>query len=156
MKLRDNQFIFSGARLVTMVTLAAFMAFAPVVATAGDKDAREDRAEVRIKDLHSKLKITAEQEAQWNQVADVMREDAKIMDALTATRFEHADEMTAVDDIKSYGEITAAHADGAKKLLPVFSALYSSMSDSQKKEADILFRRGDQKHDHKMKTKKDK
>jgi hypothetical protein len=48
--------------------------------------------------------------------------------------------MTAVDDLKSYGEIADAHADGIKKLTPVFAALYASMSDAQKKEADAIFR----------------
>ena len=53
--------------------------------------------------------------------------------------------MTAVDDLKSYGEIADAHANGIKKLTPVFADLYASMSDAQKKEADTLFRHGDRK-----------
>ncbi len=57
----------------------------------------------------------------------------------------HAKGMTAVDDLKSYGEITEARADGVKKLIPVFSDLYASMSDAQKKEADNLFRHGERK-----------
>jgi hypothetical protein len=59
---------------------------------------------------------------------------------------EHAKEMTAVDDLKSYGEIAAAHADGIKKLTPVFADLYASMSEPQRKEADTLFRHGPRKH----------
>lgn len=153
MKLHGKQFIFTGTRLVTIAALAASIAFTPVLAATGGKDAHEDRAELRINDLHSKLKITAEQEAQWGQVAQVMRDDAKTMDALTQARMEHAKDISAVDDIKSYGEIASAHAEGIKKLVPVFTALYSGMSDSQKKEADILFRRGGNMHDrmhHKM------
>ena len=50
--------------------------------------------------------------------------------------------MNAVDDLKSYGEITDAHADGIKKFTPVFATLYDSMSDAQKKQADTLFRHG--------------
>jgi hypothetical protein len=48
--------------------------------------------------------------------------------------------MTAVDDLKTYSAIAEAHANGIKTLIPVFEALYVSMSDTQKKEADILFR----------------
>ncbi len=55
--------------------------------------------------------------------------------------------MNAVDNLKSYGEISEAHADSIKKLIPVFADLYASMSDAQKKEADALFRRhGHERH----------
>lgn len=47
--------------------------------------------------------------------------------------------MNAVEDFKSYGEIAQAHADGIQKFIPVFEALYNSMSDAQKKNADAVF-----------------
>jgi len=150
MKINGNQFTCSSARLIAAAALAATLAFAPVAAFSADKDAHADRAELRIKDLHAKLKITAAQEDQWAKVAQVMRDDAKTMDTLTRARVEHAQDMTAVDDLKSYGEIAAAHADGIKKLTPVFADLYTGMSDAQKKEADNLFRHGARKHGHKM------
>lgn len=102
----------------------------------------ESRVEARIKDLHAKLKITQAQEEQWTKVVQVMRENAKSMDTLTHARFEHAGSMTAIDDLKSYGEITDAHADQIKKFTPVFATLYANMSDAQKKAADELFRHG--------------
>ena len=150
MKLSGNQFTYAGTRLIAAVAVAATLAFAPAVVLAADKDAHQDRSELRIKDMHAKLKITAAQEAQWAKVAGVMRDDAKAMDTLTQARFDHAKDMTAVDDLKSYGEITDAHADGIKKLTPVFADLYASMSDTQKKEADAFFREGEQKHRHMM------
>lgn len=137
----------------TNTRMALFMAAALILplgltsglALAGDKH-HADRVEVRIKDMHEKLKITAAQEEQWAKVDQTMREDAKIMDELTQTRADHAKDMTAIDDLKSYGEITAAHADGIKKLTPVFAALYDTMSDVQKKDADALFRHGGHEH----------
>jgi hypothetical protein len=99
--------------------------------------------------MHAKLKITSAQEEQWTKVAQTMIDDAKIMDVLSQTRVDHAKDMTAVDDLKSYGEIADAHANGIKKLTPVFADLYDSMSDAQKKAADTLFRHGDHKHNHK-------
>ena len=150
MKLSGNQFTYSSVRLIAAATLLATLAFAPGVVLAAGKDAHEDRAELRIKDMHAKLKITAAQEAQWGKVAQAMRDDAKTMDALTKARADHAKDMTAVDDLKSYGEITDAHADGIKKLTPVFADLYASMTDAQKKEADALFRHGGHEHGHKM------
>jgi protein CpxP len=125
-----------------------------VVVFATDKDAHEDRVELRIKDLHAKLRVTAEQEEQWAKVAQAMLDDAKIMDALTQIRVDHAKDMTDVDDLKSYGEIVDAHANGIKKLTPVFADLYASMTEAQKKEADAFFRYGNNKHGHKHNHKK--
>jgi hypothetical protein len=55
-------------------------------------------------------------------------------------RLEKARAMSAVDDLKSYGEIAEAHANGLKKFTSVFEPLYAGMSDAQKKSADTLFR----------------
>jgi LTXXQ motif family protein len=101
-----------------------------------------DRTEARIKYLHTALKITPAQEELWNKVTEVMRDDAKKMDALNQARFEKAKTMTAVEDLKSYSEIVQAHADEIKNFIPVFEALYASMPDDQKKVADTLFRAG--------------
>jgi periplasmic protein CpxP/Spy len=150
MKLSGNQFNYSSARLIAAVTLLATLAFAPGVVLAADKDAHMDRAELHIKDMHAKLKITAAQEPQWAKVAQAMRDDATTMDALTKARSDHANDMTAVDDLKSYGDIVDAHADGIKKLTPAFADLYASMSDPQKKAADTLFRRGEHAAGHKI------
>jgi len=143
MKLRDNKFIYAGARLIGAAALVVTLAFAPGLVLAADKDAHEDRAEVRINQMHTKLKITSAQEDQWRKVAEAMRDDAKTMDKLTQARVARAKDMTAIDDLKSYGEIAEAHADGVRKLTPVFADLYATMSDPQKKVADQLFRHGD-------------
>jgi len=141
--------IFSGVPLIPVAALIATLALAPALVLAAEKVVHEDRAELRIKDMHTQFKITAEQEPQWLKVTQVMRDDAKTMDALTQARIDHAKDMTAVDDLKSYGEITEAHAEGIKHLTPVFADLYASMSDTQKKEADNFFRHGDHHGGHK-------
>jgi hypothetical protein len=86
---------------------------------------------------------TSPQEAQWKVVADVMRGNGKVMDQLTQQRVDRSREMNAVGDLKSYAVIADAHADGLRKLILAFSALYASMSDEQKKQADTLFKHGD-------------
>jgi protein CpxP len=98
-----------------------------------------ERVESRVSDMHTKLKITPAQEGQWNSVAQVMRDNAKTLDTLTQARINNANTMTAITDLKSYSEITDAHAEGLKKFIAAFQALYDSMSDAQKKEADMLF-----------------
>ena len=149
MKLSGNKLTYTSLRFITAATLVATLFFAPELVLATDKDAHEDRVELRIQDMYAKLKVTAAQEEQWAKVAQAMLDDAKIMDTLTQTRVDHAKDMTAVDDLKSYGELAEAHADGIKKLTPLFAALYASMSDAQKKEADTLFRHIDDKRRHK-------
>ncbi len=113
--------------------------------TPKPKVSEAGRVEVRINELHSKLKITAAQEEQWNKVAEVMRENAAAMDPLIKARQEKENTLNAVEDLKSYAAITDAHATGLNKFIPVFEALYSGMSDEQKKIADSLFTKHVQK-----------
>jgi protein CpxP len=143
MERNSHQFTYTGARAVAAAALIATIAFAsgPVIAAA--KASVEDRVEARITNMHAKLKITAAQEDQWAKVAQVMRDNEKTIEPLIKARTENAKTMTAVDDLKSYGKITDAHADGIKKFTPVFATLYEGMSDAQKKEADGMFRHGD-------------
>jgi hypothetical protein len=144
-----RQFTYPTALTVAAVFLA-FMVLAissPSRAASHEPGAAavsaptSDRAEARIKDLHAKLKITPAQEELWNNVTQVMRDNARTMETLIKARSEKASTMTAVDDLKSYGDIAEAHADGLKKFVPAFEPLYASMSDAQKKNADKLFLR---------------
>jgi LTXXQ motif family protein len=107
-----------------------------------------DRVEARIKELHDKLQITDAQADQWNAVAQVMRDNASSMRSLAATRTQNAGGMTAIDDLRSYQQITEAHADGLKKFVSAFQTLYDSMSDAQKKTADAVFAQRQKQHAH--------
>jgi periplasmic protein CpxP/Spy len=141
--MKRNGRIFSflaGSFLATALLATTFMLSPAVVFAA--KTSIEDRVESRITTLHSKLKITPTQEDQWGKVAQVMRDNAKDIEARTKTRDEKKS-MTAIEDLKSYGEVAEAHADGIRKFTPVFEQLYSSMTGDQKKVADELFRHGD-------------
>jgi hypothetical protein len=143
------QFTYPTALAVAAVLLAFVVLASPSPsraaspeagpAVAAGKASKVDRVEARIKELHTKLKITPAQEELWNNVTQAMRDDAKTMEALVKARSENAGAMTAVDDLKSYSEIAQAHADGLKKFIPVFEPLYASMSDAQKKNSDMLF-----------------
>jgi periplasmic protein CpxP/Spy len=116
-------------------------AAAPTDATpAKPKRSRTDRVEQRIKTLHDDLHITADQEQLWTPVAQAMRDQATAMQQAIAQRRQNPS-MNAVDDLKSYEAIADAHAQGLQKLVPAFDALYASLSDDQKKEADTLFSR---------------
>ena len=102
---------------------------------------KADHVQARINELHTKLKITAEQEEQWTKVTEVMRENAGRIDEASKRRAEKAQTMTAVEDLKAYGEITEVHAEGTKRFVAAFEPLYNSMSDAQKQDADNIFLR---------------
>ncbi len=134
MKYMASQFPYPAALAVAAVALLT------TITLASARPSHVEHAEARIKELHAKLHITQAQEDLWNHVTQVMRDNAKTLDALAQARSAHAQAMTALDDLKSYSEIADAHAEGLKKFIPAFEALYASMSDAQKQNADTLFR----------------
>ncbi len=114
-------------------------------------DARRDmKVEQHIKELRAKLKITAAEETQWAAVAKTMRDNATTLDTAIDKREAIIHNATAIDDLNAYADIAQAHADAVKKLSAVFSPLYASMSDTQKKVADEVFaqRAHERKHEH--------
>jgi hypothetical protein len=98
--------------------------------------------EAQIKQLQGSLNITEDQKELWNNLTEVMRENAKDMDALNKERTENTEPMNAVEHLKFHSQITQAHLDQMNKLIPSLEALYVSMSDEQKKTMDTTFRTG--------------
>jgi LTXXQ motif family protein len=143
-----SPFIYPTVLAVAVALLATLTLASPrpTHAATGDSGRRTagkasaaDRVEARIKELHAQLHITPAQENLWQNVTQVMRDNAQRMDALAKARAEHAQTMTAVDDVRTYSDIAEAHAEGIKKFLPAFEALYASMSDAQKQQTDAFF-----------------
>ena len=141
--------IFVGAALSAQPSVAANLQLAQAATPAPSAKAPAakpaaavaDPVEARIKSLHDQLKITAAEEAQWNPVAQAMRDNAKATGALITDRTKKAKTLTAIDDLHSYRAILQAHLDGIDKLTTAFQALYSAMPDAQKKIADTVFAR---------------
>ncbi|HQT63070.1 MAG: hypothetical protein B7Z75_10225 [Acidocella sp. 20-57-95] len=117
------------------------MAAAPMaVATptpALPKDAAA-KLEAHIKALHAQLKITAAEEPQWQQFADVMRTNAAQMHQAFESRAK-VSTMTAPENMQSYADLAKAHADGMQTLAAAFSTLYASFPPAQQKLADKVF-----------------
>lgn len=134
-----------------LVSTAAFAQVTPAPAVpaahakASAKPSATDRVEKHIKRLHDQLKISAGQEAQWGSVAQTMRDNATQLDAVIQKREEDTS-VSALDNLNSYAEVTQAQSDGVKKLSAVFTPLYNSMSDDQKKNADAVFSHGRNRH----------
>jgi hypothetical protein len=122
----DNSFAASGKKKSTAVA----------------KTTAVEHTEARIKELKSELKITDAQEVLWNNFAQVMRENAKDMDAITKDKAESSKTMNAVEHMKFHSQITEARLNQQKKLIPPFEALYAGLSDEQKKVTDTIFTTG--------------
>jgi protein CpxP len=134
--------IILGAAILILPTAAMAQASpAPAAKATPAKKATptNNSVETHIKSLHDALKITAAEEPQWQAVADVMRDNAKTTGALIEERAAKGKTMTAIDDLHSYEAITEAHVAGVKKLIPAVEALYATMSDAEKKNADAVF-----------------
>lgn len=108
-------------------------------AQAPAEAAKSRRVEARIAELHKQLRITADQEALWGDVAQVMRTNEQNMHDRIAARSTKLKTMSAIDDLRSYEMIADAHADGLKRLIPAFEALYAQMTPAQQKHADHVF-----------------
>lgn len=96
--------------------------------------------EKRITDLHTRLHITPEQSSQWDQFAQVMRDNAKDIDQAYQDRAQKLGTMSAVDNMQSFAQIEQLRGQQIQKLVPAFQTLYASLSDQQKQDADALFR----------------
>jgi len=107
---------------------------------AAATDQRGETVEERIATLRAELKITPDEEMRWNSVAEAMRQNSANMEKLIAAKRQQASQgLTAEDDLKNYQEFAQAHLDGLKNLRVSFDALYKSMPDAQKKNADQVF-----------------
>ena len=121
----------------------------PAAATpsrGGPDRANPDRAnqasavDQRVAALRAKLQITPAQEPQWNQFAQVMRDNAQRMDDSFQRRAQMIGTQNAEDNMASYAQMAMAHAQGMQNLVPAFHTLYGTMSDLQKRAADQVFR----------------
>jgi len=151
MKQKAYQVVFPVTLVVIMAFLSitffadadtSFAASGGKKSSAVGRDSAVEFTEVRIKKLQSALKITDAQKAIWNNLTLVMRENAKEMDALTRDRSGNIKTMNAVEQMKFRSQISEAHSDQLKKIIPPFETLYGSMSDKQKKDTDTIFLTG--------------
>ena len=108
-------------------------------AAAAATSSKPQTVEQRITMLKTALKITPDQQAKWDKVATAMRDNAAAMDKLVKEKESKAQNITAVDDLKTYQDFTQVHLDGLKNLISAFSTLYNAMTPDQKKNADHVF-----------------
>jgi hypothetical protein len=130
---------FAPARAADASTSPTQLSDAPSPAVHSTA-ARHETIEQRISSLHRSLKITPDEDANWNNVAQAMRDNESQMQKLAATATAQAPQsMTAPQDLIAYEKAAQAHVDGLKNLRSSFDTLYNAMPDPQKKVADQVF-----------------
>jgi protein CpxP len=105
-----------------------------------------ERVQNHIKQLHAQLHITPAEQTQWDQFANVMRENARDMDQAFMQRAQQYPTMNAVQNMQSYEQIAEAHAQHLQKLVPAFDTLYNAMPEQQKELTDRVFRANAEQH----------
>ncbi len=97
--------------------------------------------EGRIAFLKAELGITPQQQAQWDKLAQVMRDNAKELDANFAQMRVQAGTEThnAVQRLETQGRFAALKAQQSTRFLAAFRPLYDNLSEQQKQAADQLF-----------------
>jgi hypothetical protein len=112
---------------------------APATAPTMGKDIQA-KVEAHIKQLHTQLKITQAEDKDWQSFADVMRSNARDMQAATQEREQQYPSMNALQNMESYQKLAETHADHLEKLVSAFQTLYNALPDEQKKVADQVFK----------------
>jgi hypothetical protein len=110
------------------------------------RPAREHPSHIegRIAYLKTELKITAAQDAQWDKVAQAMRQNAtERRQGFERVRAEHdsagqRQPPNALQRLEGEARFAALRAQQADRFLAAFRPLYDGMSDAQKKAADEL------------------
>lgn len=139
--------LFAGVAAVGLTPSFAQTAAAPANPGAAQTEAHHHAAERmlpgqrvdgRIAFLKAELKITPVQEAQWQQVAAAMRDNATALDqAITSTR-QNRSTMDAVQRIELRGQFAKVRADNDARLLAAFKPLYAGLSPEQQQVANQL------------------
>jgi protein CpxP len=119
--------------------IAAAETPAEILLAQGQPAPQPQNVEANISTLHQRLQITPPQEAQFNAVANAMRENAR---AEASVPQQPPAGATAVDDLRAYIRYSEVELAGLKKMLPALEALYATLSPTQKRVADAAFREG--------------
>jgi type III secretory pathway component EscR len=135
--------------VVAAAIVCGVFAMVPYGAQAQDKPAKPaakladgqtpQSIEAKIAGFRDKLQITGDQEAAWNNLAQVMRDNAAHMEARIGQWTKQAGKSTAVEKLRAHADMAAEYAQSFNKLIPAFEALYNQLSDDQKKAADAMF-----------------
>jgi LTXXQ motif family protein len=93
--------------------------------------------EANIAELHQRLAIMPTQEPQFNALANVMRENARIMPGAPPPTT-----LSAVEGLRLAIQYGQQEINSMRRMLPALQALYATLSPAQRAAADQIFRQG--------------
>ena len=93
--------------------------------------------EANIAQLGQRLQITPAQEPRFEALANVMRQNARMMPNAPPSANPNP-----VEGLQFAIEASEQELGGLKRLLPALEALYASLSPAQQQTADQVFRQG--------------
>jgi periplasmic protein CpxP/Spy len=103
---------------------------------------RFDPVAARITYLHDRLRITPEQEPLWDQVAQVIRDNAREITPFLRERLRASTSGGALDVLHAYEALGKAQLNSLHQFISVFERLYDGLPEGQKKIADAILRQG--------------
>jgi periplasmic protein CpxP/Spy len=92
----------------------------------------------RIAFLKAELKITPEQETQWQSVATALRQNANALDQVINSAREQRGTMDAVQRLTVREQFDKVRTESDARLLSAFKPLYASLSTEQQQIANQL------------------
>jgi hypothetical protein len=132
--------------IVPMALPQGAAAARPTAAAPGPQGERPSHIEGRLAFLKTELKISDAQSAQWNALADVIRQnDRARRQRAEQLRADRRKPMDALAQLQLREQLASARAGELKQFVAAFQPLYATMSDDQKQTANELFGR---RHHH--------
>ena len=145
--------LFAAALLVSATVLSLNPVLAQTTPMPGDSAAVQSQArhhagsrmlpgqlvDGRIAFFKAELKITPEQETQWQSVATALRQNANALDEVINSARQQRGTMDAVQRLTMRGQFDKARSDNDVRLLSAFKPLYARLSPEQQQTANQLF-----------------
>ena len=97
-----------------------------------------EHVEGRLAFLRTELKVTPQQEAQWNAFADAFRAVAKSAKDAMQQMMGGERPSSAAQRLERYERMLSFRLDAVRTVRAAFDPLYAALSDEQKKVADDL------------------
>jgi hypothetical protein len=131
--------LFGGLLIAGSHQIAAAGMPPEVLLVQAQPPAQPQNVEANIASLHQRLQITPAQEAQFNAVANIMRQNAR---AETSAPQSPPANASAIDHLRAEIQYDEVELAGMKRFLPALEALYATLSPAQRQTADAIFRQG--------------
>ncbi len=129
--------LFGCLSIVASPQIAAAGASPGVLLVQAQPPAQPPNVEANIASLRQRLQITPAQEAQFNAVANVLRQNAR---AEASAPHAPPANASAVDYLRAEVQYDELELAGMKRFLPALEALYATLSPAQRQTADAIFR----------------